>query len=266
MDAPIEITLSKSGLVARLTGSDFHSGVDLVVDEVVQSNVDLEKPTKLNIRYIKHLAGMIDCFFEKEKPLSVLHLGAGGMTLARYIGHTRSGSVQTVIELEEDIVELVTSNLPLDVEVEIIYGDAREVVEAMSGITFDLIISDVYSGIHTPAHATTLEFYLALKKLLAPNGIILVNSTSEVETGLKPIYNQYFTVNEVFGSVMGAVDTRSMAEGEEANVLIAGAVTEEQIQALAFPTNFRMNTSIIRGPVSDEWLAQGTVVKDADLK
>lgn len=262
MDALMQVTLRKSGLLAELCSSKFHSGLDLVVDDVVQSNVDVEDPTKLNIRYIKHLATMIDSFFPEGKPLSVLHLGAGGMSLLRYIGHTRPESIQTVVELEEDIVDLVTGVMPLQVPAEIIYGDAREVVNAMKDVSFDLIIADVYSGIHTPDHLKTIEFYSELKNLLAPTGIVLVNSTVESGTGFSPVYDQYVTVNQIFGGVVAAVDTKSLMTGEEANVLIAGSVPEDGIRDLKFPVDFRAGTSIIRDDVSNEWLSQGQIVLD----
>lgn len=262
MDATTKVTLKRSGLLAELCSSKFHSGLDLVVDDVVQSNVDVDDPTKLNIRYIKHMATMIDSFFPEGKPISVLHLGAGGMSLLRYIGHARPESTQTVVELEEDIIDLVTGAMPLQVPAKIIYGDARDVVNAMEGVRFDLIIADVYSGIYTPEHLKTIEFYSELKKLLAPNGIVLVNSTVEAGIGFSPIYGQYVTVNEVFGGVVAAVDTKSLMAGEEANVLIAGAVPKELIESLKFPVDFRAGTSIIRGDVSGEWLAQGEIVID----
>ena len=57
-------------------------------------------------------------------------------------------------------------------------GDAREGLDRLpAGLVgaVDLLVSDVYSGAQTPAHLTTVEFYTAAARLLAPDGVLLVN-------------------------------------------------------------------------------------------
>ena len=57
-------------------------------------------------------------------------------------------------------------------------GDAREGLGRLpAGLVgnVDLLVSDVYSGAQTPAHLTTVEFYTAAARLLAPEGVLLVN-------------------------------------------------------------------------------------------
>ena len=57
-------------------------------------------------------------------------------------------------------------------------GDAREGLGRLPAALIgnvDLLVSDVYSGAQTPAHLTTIEFYTAAARLLAPEGVLLVN-------------------------------------------------------------------------------------------
>ena len=109
-----------------------------------------------------------------------MHLGAGALTLPRYVDATRPGSRQQVIELEPLLVELVreVAPLPRGASVRVRYGDAREQLSRLpAGLrgTVDLVIVDVFSGSQTPAHVTTVEFHALVRDLLAPTGVVVVN-------------------------------------------------------------------------------------------
>lgn len=80
-----------------------------------------------------------------------MHLGAGALTVPRYIAATRPGSRQQVIELEAPLVRLVREHLalPRDAAIRVRIGDAREGVQRLpSALTgaCDLVVSDVYAG------------------------------------------------------------------------------------------------------------------------
>src|ERR1700735_4011858 len=59
-----------------------------------QSHVDLDDPLHLELEYIRVLGHLIDLAAPAGAPLRVLHLGGGGLTLARYVAATRPGSTQ----------------------------------------------------------------------------------------------------------------------------------------------------------------------------
>lgn len=166
------------GGTAEIRPSEFGSGFEVVVDGTPQSHVDLADPTHLAFEYVARMGAVIDQL--PHGPLSAVHLGAGGMTIPRFIAHTRPGSRQQVVELEQPLVDLVREHLPLprDARIRVRVGDARAGLDrlppAMRGTT-DLVVSDVYSGAQTPAHLTTVEFYRAAAGLLAPSGVLLVN-------------------------------------------------------------------------------------------
>lgn len=166
------------GGTAEIRPSEFGSGFEVVVDGTPQSHVDLADPTHLAFEYVARMGAVIDQL--PHGPLSAVHLGAGGMTIPRFIAHTRPGSRQQVVELEQPLVDLVREHLPLprDARIRVRVGDARAGLDrlppGMRGTT-DLVVSDVYSGAQTPAHLTTVEFYRAAAGLLAPSGVLLVN-------------------------------------------------------------------------------------------
>lgn len=175
------VVLKRSGLRAVIEPDRFVPGAfELVVDGTPQSHVNLDDPASLFYEYIQRMGTVIDLLAPPGQPITAVHLGAGAMTLPRYVAHTRPGSRQQVIELEEDLVELVRGELPLPrgTQVRVRYGDARDMLgklpDGLRGAV-DLLVVDIFSGARTPAHVTSQEFYSEAAALLAPRGVMLVN-------------------------------------------------------------------------------------------
>src|SRR5215475_14483618 len=88
----------ESGAAELLRDADRASGWLLLVDGTPQSYVDLEDPTYLEFEYVRRIGHLIDLAAEPGEPLRVLHLGGGGLTLARYVAATRPGSSQLAVD------------------------------------------------------------------------------------------------------------------------------------------------------------------------
>ncbi len=89
-----------------------------------------------------------------------MHLGAGALTLARYVAATRPGSRQRAVEVSEEVAGAVREQLPLGrgVKVPVQVADARERPSSrMRAGSADLVVLDVFAGARTPAHLTTQE-------------------------------------------------------------------------------------------------------------
>ncbi|WP_241670447.1 hypothetical protein, partial [Staphylococcus aureus] len=86
------------GMRAEVRPDRVTSGFELVVDGTAQSHVDLDDPTHLFFEYIACMGHVIDQLGDPGQPITALHLGAGALTLPRYIEATRPGSRQQVIE------------------------------------------------------------------------------------------------------------------------------------------------------------------------
>ena len=152
------IVLKRSGYRATIETDRFVPGAyQLVVDGTPQSHVSLDDPTQLFFEYVARMGHVIDLIGMPGEPITAVHLGAGALTLPRYIAATRPGSRQQVIELESDLVDFVRENLPLPrgAQIRIRHGDAREVLgklpDGLRG-SVDLLIVDIFSGARTPAH------------------------------------------------------------------------------------------------------------------
>ncbi len=212
------------GGIASILPSEFTSGFELVVDGTPQSHVDLGDPTHLHFEYIVRMGAVIDQL--PDGPLTAVHLGAGALTIPRYIEATRPGSRQQVIELEGPLAALVREHLPLPrgASIRIRIGDAREGVHrlpaAIAG-SCDLVVSDVYSGAQTPAHLTSVEFYREVAELLGPAGVLLVNVADG--PGLAFARRQVATIGEVLPELGILADTQVLKGRRFGNLVIAAS-------------------------------------------
>jgi spermidine synthase len=166
-----------SGVAALVPDPDRPRSWTLVVNGTPQSHVDLDDPEYLEFEYVRRLGHVVDLAAPPRRPLRVLHLGGGGLTLARYVAATRPRSTQQVVEIDAALVELVRRRLPLDREarVRIRVGDAREVLSRAPAETFDLVVADVYAAGRQPAHLTSVEFMTAAARTLRTGGLFAAN-------------------------------------------------------------------------------------------
>lgn len=149
----------------------------LTVDHAPQSYVDLDDPTHLEFEYVRRLAHVLDCV--RPGALDLLHLGGGGMTLPRYVGATRPGSRQQVVEVDWALVELVAARLPLPSsvgdEVGVCVRDALEAVEDTLAESVDVLVADVFSGARVPGQLTTVAYAESVARVLRPEGVYAAN-------------------------------------------------------------------------------------------
>jgi hypothetical protein len=180
MDAAPSTTLA-SGLHAEVRADRWVPGAfELIVDGTPQSHVNLDNPAELFFEYVSRMGHVIDQLRQPGEPLTALHLGAGALTIPRYIEATRPGSRQQVLELEPELVELVRRELPLPrgASIRVRYGDARATLAKLpAGLrgAVDVLVVDVFGGARIPAHVTSVEFYRECSAFLAPEGVLMVN-------------------------------------------------------------------------------------------
>lgn len=226
VEAPPPTARLSDGSLARIVPSRFAGGYELEVAGTPQSHVDLDDPTHLHFEYIARMGAVIDRLRMPGQPLTAVHLGAGALTVPRYVEATRPGSRQQVIELEPALWDLVREQLPLPrgASVRVRIGDARAVLGKLpAGLVgnADLLVSDVYSGAQTPAHLTSIEFYSAARRVLAGDGVLLVNVADGA--GLQFARGQVATVRAVFEHVIVLADVQVLKGRRFGNLVIAAS-------------------------------------------
>lgn len=223
------------GTIARIRRSPFAGGFELVVGDTPQSHVDPDDPTHLHFEYVARMGAVIDRMRLPGQLLTAVHLGAGALTIPRYIEHTRPGSRQQVIELEPALWDLVRENLPLPrgASIRVRIGDARAGIArlpaSMTGAV-DLVVSDVFAGAQTPAHLTTVEFYTAASRLLAHDGVLLVNVADGA--GLAFARRQVATVRAVLAHVIVLAEVQTLKGRRFGNLVIAASAAPLPVQWL----------------------------------
>lgn len=215
-----------SGVIARIVPAPYTSGYELEVDGTPQSHVDPDDPTYLSFEYVARMGAVIDRLKLPGQPLTAVHLGAGALTIPRYVEATRPGSRQQVVEIEPALIDLVREHLPLPrgAAIRIRIGDARAALAklppAMTG-QVDLLVSDVYSGAQTPAHLTSVEFYRAAARMLAPDGVLLVNVADGA--GLAFARGQVATVRAVLPHAIVLAEVQVLKGRRFGNLVIAAS-------------------------------------------
>ncbi|WP_448258301.1 spermidine synthase [Microbacterium aurum] len=266
-DAAPQARLS-DGSLARVIPSRFAGGYELDVAGTPQSHVDLDDPTHLHFEYVARMAAVIDRLRMPGQPLTAIHLGAGALTLPRYVEHTRPGSRQQVIELEQPLVDLVREQLPLarGAQVRVRIGDARDVAARLpAGLqgAADLVVSDVFAGSQTPAHLTTVEYFRVLAGLLAPDGVLLVNVADGA--GLAFARREVATVRAVLPEVIVLAEVQTLKGRRFGNLVIAAS-------AAPLPTEWLPRlmaagphpAKVAQGAEIDEFVRGASVATDAD--
>ena len=226
-DIPSRV-LARSGYLATIAPDRWVPGsFTLTVDGTPQSHVNMEDPTELFFEYIQRMGHVIDRLGMPGQPITAVHLGAGALTLPRYIEATRPGSRQQVIELETDLVDFVREELPWSkkASIRLRHGDAREVLGKLpAGLhgTVDLVVVDIFSGARTPAHVTSLEFYTLAASLLAPGGVMLVNVADG--PGLVFARGQAATLSTALGHVSVLAESQVLRGKRFGNFVLVGSV------------------------------------------
>ena len=256
------------GRVELLADLDRPGSWMLLVDGISQSHVDLDDPRHLDLEYMQRLGHLIDLAAPAGTPLRVLHLGAGALTLARYVAATRPGSQQLAVEADAEVARLVRRRLPVSRakpaagRIGVRLGDARAVLERLPAGSFDVVVADVFAGDRTPAHLTSVEFTRAAAGVLAPTGVYAVN----VGDGppLAHARGRMAAVRAVFPHVCVMVEPAVLRGRRFGNLVVVGSRRELPLAGLTrrlaadpFPAR------LVAGAELDRFIAGAAPITDA---
>lgn len=150
----------------------------LAIGDAPQSHVNLARPEEVFYEYLARIANHLKVLRTPDKPLKMLHLGAGALTLARWASVVYPGSKHVAVDIERELLDFVLTQLPLPSGCDLtpVVADARSVLaEELSGEKFDAIVLDIFSGPDAPEHLTTPEYYTELRESLTEDGLLFVN-------------------------------------------------------------------------------------------
>ena len=158
---------------------DEGGGVTVMRDGHPQSHVQLDDPTLLAFEYIQHMALVVDLL--PGGPLAVTHVGGAGLTLPRFVAHTRPGLPQIVLEPDAAMTDLVRRELPLPrghrIRVRATTGE--EGIAALKDASAQLVTVDAYADGRVPAAIVEPRFLTEVARVLTDDGCVVLNLADE---------------------------------------------------------------------------------------
>ncbi|MGB8652025.1 MAG: fused MFS/spermidine synthase [Mycobacteriales bacterium] len=248
-----EVRFGTAELVRDL---DRPAGWMLLVDGTPQSYVDLDDPEHLEFEYVRLMADLVDGL--PPGPVTAVHLGGAGCTLARYVATTRPGSTQVVVEADDLLADVVRAQLGT-AGFRLRVGDGREALRHLRPGTSDLVVADVFVGARVPGHLATVEHVREVRAVLRPGGVYVLNVA---DTGALPFARQQAAgLAEVFPHVVVLADPAVLRGRRFGNLVLAGSDDPFPLDDLRRVTA----RSIGRARVEDAGFARGArPATDAD--
>ncbi|GAA1170324.1 spermidine synthase [Nesterenkonia xinjiangensis] len=188
---PRSIRLSGSGTLAELRADDLtEAGVVLTIDGVEQSHVETDDPGWLLHDYTVRIGAVLDALGDEAastRGRRVLHLGAGALTLPRWVEHRAAerhlpAPEQIVLDLEPELMDFVLETLPMRTRPHTIVADAAAALApggALAGRHHDAVVVDLFNSADAPEAVTSTQFCRRLGAIVAPGGVLVMNLGDE---------------------------------------------------------------------------------------
>lgn len=273
-------SLSLDDRKAKLVRSRRHADrYELSVDGIAQSVVSMSEPTMLEYAYTRHIARAMDAAAEPGAPLFTVHLGAGALTLARYVEATRAGSPQLVVEFEPALYAAVIAALPLPpgADVRVVFGDARAVADAAlpdekpspepsspsrEWVDARFTVVDLWDAAVIRHRVASQEFYRRVAARSAASGVVAVNLLDGHP--FEYARRQAATLRSVFEHVAVVLDAEPEDdEGPLGNVVVFAS--DEPLEIVTTPELLGTpRPPLLHDGELTSWIAGARIMTDAD--
>jgi spermidine synthase len=152
----------------------------------------------------------------------------------------RDGAKVDVVEINPAVVPLAQQFFDLEPEqLNITFGDGRQFVNQCRK-QYDAIILDAFLGDSSPSHLMTKEAFTAMRRILKPSGVLVINCFAHFNPGADFLgASLEKTLSGVFRSV------RIHTEGEGANVFFVASELAEMAARRA--PNLEQVPSLVSG-------------------
>jgi MFS family permease len=241
---------------------DRPDGRVLVLDRLRHSYVDIGDPTHLDFAYVRAIAAGIDATVAASDPVTALHLGAGGMTLPRYLAATRPGSTGRVLEIDSGVVDLVRERIgpePPGVEVRVM--DARVGLTDQPSDSFDVVVGDAFGSVAVPWHLATAETAQEVQRVLRPGGMYAVNVIDQPPLAL--LRAQLATVQEVFDDVVLVAKPTTLDGDEGGNAVLLASTDPVPVDEVSSLLAMRdPSLAVLHGTPLASFIGGATVLTD----
>ncbi len=183
--APAGIMNRYGGIVIHQS-RDEHGTIEVVEDgafrslhfgsEPKQSSMELHDPLRLALTYTR---AMTTALLFNDNPRSVLLIGLGGGSLAKFLLHHFPGCRVDAVEYREAVYKVARGyfRLPDDPRLTMHFADAGDFIRqaAPEYGNYDLILVDAFTAEGIARSTCGLSFFESCRARLAPQGVLAAN-------------------------------------------------------------------------------------------
>lgn len=141
----------------------------------IQSRMRLDDPTALDLDYSRVMMAFL---LLQPQPASILMIGLGGGSLAKYCHRHLPQARITVVEINPEVIASRDAfQVPPDGErFSVVCGDGAAFMASAPRGRYDVILVDGFGpGGEQPEDLCSLPFYKACRAALRPSGVLMVN-------------------------------------------------------------------------------------------
>lgn len=167
--------LASGDLPLPIIEQDGHSVVMSFDESSVQSRMRLDDPTALDLDYSRVMMAFL---LLQPQPESILMVGLGGGSLAKYCHRYLPQAHITVVEINPAVIAARdTFQVPPDDErLSVVCGDGATFLASSARGSYDVILVDGFGQEgEQPEALCTLAFYKSCRAALRPSGVLMVN-------------------------------------------------------------------------------------------
>ncbi|MGH8618490.1 MAG: fused MFS/spermidine synthase [Burkholderiales bacterium] len=142
--------------------------------DTVQSAMRIARPYDLEVAYTRCMMGFL---LFREPPPSVLLVGLGGGSLAKFLHRQFPDTRVTAVEINPQVVTIARHCFllpPNDERLEVVVAEAAQYVGEATR-TWDVVMVDGYGAEAQAEEVATLKFYRDCRARLKPGGVLVVN-------------------------------------------------------------------------------------------
>ncbi|WP_116948405.1 spermidine synthase [Jiangella endophytica] len=198
-------------------------GWSIRLNGLASSYVHVDDPTRLDFEYMQWTGHVLDVVAPPRSPLSVVHLGGAGCTLALYVAATRPGSPQTVFEIDAVLVRLMRQAFGLRAVrgLRLKTMDGLEGLRSLPDAYSTVVIRDAFDGAEVPRHLTDVAFYREAARVLTDGGVYIGNVADTAQVREARI--DAATALEVFANVAMIAEPGQLRGRRYGNVLLVAS-------------------------------------------
>jgi spermidine synthase len=208
-------------------------------DLLVQNTYDTQQKKSMSM-FTYMLQGLAHAY--KPSIREVLCIGLGVGIVPR--GFAEEGVKVDVIEINPAVVPIAERFFDLDrSKLNISIGDGRYFVNKAPSSKYDAIILDAFLGDSCPSHLMTQEAFRSMRRILKPQGVLVINTFSDVDPR-----NDFFSASlfKTLSSAFASVRIHNAGDGGN-TFFVASANTNLVLAAIDFSGVHSAAANRVRG-------------------